>query len=186
MIYYIIQDISTGVFYNVENSQLNELDGVSEITAEIIQTYGNTEIPSGELLLELQKPKLYAWQSDEESTLPTITATLNAIPLPQTIITNEIDLSNATITGIENVITEYTGTPVFAVSFDSGVTWEMHNGTDWVVLSGENTGMQAGTFEAITSEQWQERIEGLDSILVRFSLLSSEDSVISVTINFTN
>lgn len=102
----------------------------------------------------------------------------------QTVTTNNIDLWDTSITGIESVTVTCTGTPAFAISFDEEITWKMHNGSEWVVLSEEATGMQAGTLEAITPEQWNEEID--NSILMRFTLTNKEDSVTSVLIDFTH
>lgn len=104
----------------------------------------------------------------------------------QTVTTNNIDLSDTSITGIESVTVTCTGTPTFAISFDDNTTWKMHNGSEWVVLSEEATGMQAGTLEAITPEQWNEEIDIINSILMRFTLTNKEDSVTSVLIDFTH
>lgn len=181
-IYYLLQD-SDGYVYTILNDTLTRIDELQVITPQSFIDYGTTTKPSSEMILTLTNPKILAWCEDE---IPIISALVTATPFEQTVITDAIDLSNPNITGIENILIEYTGTPVFAISFNSGHTWEMNNGIDWVILTEENTGMQAETFEAITSEQWQERIEGLDSILVRFSLLDIDDSVTSVTINFTH
>lgn len=110
----------------------------------------------------------------------------NGLPEPQTVQTDPIDISDASITGIESVTVAYTGTPAFAISFDGGETWKMHNGISWVMLSAEVSGMQAETLMNITSEQWQEQIAGVDAFLVRFTLQAEEDTVESILIDFTN
>ena len=104
----------------------------------------------------------------------------------QSISTNDIDLSNLTITGIESVSVISTGTPLFALSFDSGTTWKMHNGTSWLDLSDDESGMLPETLESITIEQWSEEINGITSMKLRFTLSEIEDTVTSVTIDFTN
>lgn len=179
---YLIGD--SGNFYNVAEGALNILE-VSELTADIFTEFGMDEIPSCELLIDLSKPKIYCWQSDMEE-MPVLHANVNAVPFLQTIQTNEIDLSNETITGIESVTVDYTGTPTFALSFDSGLSWKMHNGTEWVLLSEGVTGMQADTLEAITPEQWNEEIATIQSMLFRFTLNNAEDTVTSVVIDYTN
>lgn len=179
---YLIGD--SGIFYNALEGSLNILE-VSELTADIFTEFGMDEIPSGELLIDLSKPKIYCWQSDMEE-MPVLHANVNAVPFWQTIQTNEIDLSNGTITGIESVTVTCNGTPTFALSFDSGMSWKMHNGTAWVMLSEGVTGMQAETLEAITPEQWNEEIATIQSMLFRFTLNNAEDTVTSVVIDFTN
>lgn len=105
---------------------------------------------------------------------------------PQPIITNDIDLSNQTITGIESVTVACEGTPTFSLSFDGGTTWKMHNKKAWVQLSEGTTGMQKETLEAITSEQWQEEISGIASMMLKFTLNTSADTLTSIVIDFTN
>ena len=181
-IYYLLQD-SDGYVYTILNDTLTRIDELQVITPQSFIDYGTTTKPSSEMILTLTNPKILAWCEDE---IPIISALVTAIPFEQNVITDAIDLSNPNITGIESVTVYYTGTPTFALSFDSGSTWKMHNGTAWVILSEGVTGMQAETLEAITPEQWIEEIGNVNSMLMRFTLTNKEDSVSSVLIDFTH
>lgn len=180
---YLLYEEVSGQYYNVADETLQPLE-INELTAEAFLAYGNDTIPPENLLLTLDKFKLYCWTNDTEA--PVLSAVVEAAPKPQTVVTNEIDLTDETITGIEAVTVIHEGKPLFALSFDGGNTWQMHNGTAWVVLSDEESGMSVVTMEAVTTEQWQEVISNSQSFMMRFILSSMEDSVTSVTVDFTN
>lgn len=179
---YIIQANNT--LYTVENSELKVLEE-TEISAEVFQMYGSDEPPTLDILSTFDNPKVYCWSNDVSST-EQLQATVKATPKPQTIITNDIDLSDPSITGIEKVTAEYTGDPHVACSFDGGTTWKLYNGTAWVVLSETDTGMTMETLLAITTESWTTVIEGLNSFRMRFTLTATDDTVTNIVINFTN
>lgn len=180
---YLIYDEVSGQFYNVADDALHPLE-INELTAETFLTYGNKEKPPEDLLLTLSKFKLYCWTNEAEA--PVLSAVVEAIPEPQMVVTNEIDLTDETITGIETVTVVYEGNPLFALSFDGGNTWKMHNGTVWVEVSEEESGMYAETMEAIDVEQWQEVVLDHPSFMIRFMLSGITDTVTSITVDFTN
>lgn len=179
---YLIQANNT--LYTIENSELKVLEE-TEISAEVFQMYGSNEPPTLDILSTFDTPKVYCWSNDVSST-EQLQATVKALPLPQTVITNDIDLSDPSITGIEKVTSEYTGDPHVACSFDGGTTWKLYNGSAWVVLSEAETGMTMETLLAITTENWTTVIEGLDSFKMRFTLATTDDTVTNIVINFTN
>lgn len=181
---YLIYDVATQKYYNITNNALNELS-ITELTSENFLTYGNDDIPQGTLIMTLQKPKIYYWQ-DSDDDLPTLKANVSATPPQQTIITNDIDISDKTITGIEKITAEYTGTPLIACSFDDGTTWKLYNGVVWVVLSENETGMTMETLLALTTENWTQILQGLTSFKMRFTLSNKDDTVTNIIINFTN
>ena len=75
---------------------------------------------------------------------------------------------------------------MFAVSFDKKATWIMHNGTEWVAVSDELSGMTKAEFEAITTEQWQAQYDASSEMYIRCTLLDETQSVTTITIDFTN
>ncbi len=179
---YLIQANNT--LYTIENSELKILEE-TELSAKVFQLYGSSDPPTLDILSTFDNPKVYCWSNDVSST-EQLQANMKATPKSQTVITNDIDLSHVSITGIEKVTAEYTGDPHVACSFDGGTTWKLYNGTAWVVLSEADTGMTMETLLAITTESWTEVIEGLDSFKMRFTLATTDDTVTNIVINFTN
>ena len=180
---YLIFD--NGKYYNIVDNALNELTDITELTAEVFKQYGNNDIPSGDLIKTLTAPSILYWQ-DSDGDLPALTASVTAIPTPQTLITDAIPITGDTITGVESITATYAGAPLFALSIDGGTTWQTYNGTAWVVLTEDNTGMSADTMAAITTEQWTAFFSGVTEFLLRFTLSAAEDSVTNVIVDYTN
>lgn len=169
--------LGDGVFYN---NELQELE-ITEVTDEAMIQYGSDELTAD--LTGYKSVTIYKYNNEEEK--PALKVKMRASPFPQTV-QAEVDISNSTITGIEKVTADYTGSPFFAFSFDGRQTWKIHNGSAWVVLSEGETGMQADALESITPEQWQEQIEGLSSFWIRFAMTVETDRVSKVLVDFTN
>lgn len=175
---------SNNILYTVVNNVLTQLSDV-QLTANVFNVHGFNDIPSWEILKELKDPNLLYWQNSDKP-LPILKANVSATPPQQTIITNDIDISDKTITGIEKITAEYTGDPHVACSFDNGITWKLYNGVSWVVLSENETGMTMETLLFITTENWTQILQGLTSFKMRFTLSNKEDMVTNIIINFTN
>ena len=178
---YLIRSDTT--LYTVVDGALSEL-ATTDILAQTFLDYGIDEIPSGELLTGLSNPEVLCWTDAE--TLPTLTATVKGIPQPQVIVSEEINLMNGSIKGIESVNIDCKGEPAFALSFDKKVSWLMHNGTNWIEVLDELTGMTKTEFEAITTEQWQTQYEASSDMYIRCTLLDNTQSITSITLNFIN
>ena len=170
------------IIYTVQNDSLVEV--VGDLNAQLFIDNGVDEIPSGALLMTLSNPEVLCWTDAEK--LPTLTATVKGIPQPQVIVSEEINLMDGSIKGIESVTIDCKGEPVFAVSFDKKASWIMHNGTDWVNVADELTGMTKAVFEAITTEQWQIKYEASSDMYIRCTLLDETQSLTSITLNFIN
>lgn len=174
---------SEGVYYNVTDGALTPVD-ISELNSSAFLTYGNDESPVSDLLITLSSPKIMCWTDADK--LPTLTATVTATPPPQVITSGEIDLMDATIKGIRSVAVDCNGDPVFAISFDKKATWMMHNGTEWLEVTDDNSGMTKAEFEAITTEQWQPQYEISSDMYIRCTLLDATQSMTAVHIDFVN
>lgn len=170
------------IVYTVQNDSLVEV--VGGLNAQLFIDNGVDEIPSGTLLMTLSNPEVLAWIDSD--TVPILTATVQGIPQPQIIVSEEINLMDGSIKGIESVAIECKGEPVFAVSFDKKGTWIMHNGTEWVAVSDEVAGMTKTEFEAITTEQWQAQYETASDMYIRCTLLDKTQSLTTVSIGFVN
>ena len=177
---YLIRNNDT--IYTVTDGALSEITGT--LNADLFINNGIDAIPDGTLLMTLSNPEVLCWTDAE--TLPTLTATVKGIPQPQVIVSEEINLMDGSIKGIESVAIDCKGEPVFAVSFDKKATWIMHNGTDWVNVADELTGMTKADFEAITTEQWQIKYEASSNMYIRCTLLDETQSLTSIILNFIN
>lgn len=181
---YLIYDVTSSKYYNVVNSTLNELM-IDILSATDFITHGNDTPPAIDVLATLNNFKILCWSSDETHTKK-FKATIKGTPAPQTITTDDIDISDKSITGIEKITAEYTGSPLVACSFDNGVVWKMYNGKAWVVLSEGVTGMTMETLLNITSENWNIILDGINSFKMRFTLTTVEDTVTNIYIDYTN
>lgn len=170
------------IIYTVQNDSLVEV--VGDLNAQLFIDNGVDEIPSGTLLMTLSNPEVLCWTDVEK--LPTLTATVKGIPEPQIVVSKEIDLMHGSIKGINGVTVDCKGDVLFAVSFDKKVTWMMHNGTEWVAVSDELSGMTKAVFEAITTEQWQPKYEASSDIYIRCILFDETQSITTVNIDFIN
>lgn len=177
---YLVRDGST--LYTVKDGTLSVVDG--NITADLFIKNGVDTIPDGALLMTLSAPEVLCWTDAE--TLPTLTATVKGIPQPQVIVSEEINLMDGSIKGIDSVAIDCKGEPIFAVSFDKKATWIMHNGTEWVAVSDKLAGMTKTEFEAITTEQWQAQYEVSSDMYIRCTLLDETQSLTTVSVSFVN
>lgn len=168
------------IVYTVQNDSLVEV--VGDLNAQLFIDNGVDDIPSGTLLMTLSKPELLCWE-DTEKDLPKLTATVTATPVGQ-YITKVIDISNASISGINNVTVECTGTPWFSCSFDGGITWMEYSGGTWIEV--ELYGMAKETLVSITSDEWYSATSGIDRFIMRVLLRSSSDSLTNLSVNFLN
>ena len=170
-------------YYTVSDSSLSEVS-ITELNAQAFKDYGFDDLPDGTLLMTLSAPEVLCWTDAE--TLPTLTATVKGIPQPQVIVSEEINLMDGSIKGIDSVAIDCKGEPIFAVSFDKKATWIMHNGTEWVAVSDKLAGMTKTEFEAITTEQWQAQYEVSSDMYIRCTLLDETQSITTVSIGFVN
>lgn len=180
---YLIADDSK--LYTIVDGALSEL-ATTDIVAQTFLDYGVDKIPSSALLIGMTNPKVMLWQEDASKKLPTLTATVTATPTHQIIMSQAIDLMHSSIKGINSITVNCKGDVLFAVSFDNKATWMKHNGTDWVAVSDELTGMTKLEFEAITTEQWQAKYELSSDMYIRCTLTDATQFVTSVNISFIN
>lgn len=175
---------SEGVIYTISNNELVQL-AETQVTSALFQEKGSDNIPTWDIVKNLVSPSILSWQNSTES-VPSLTANITAIPYPQVITSHKIDLMDASIKGIEYVTVDCKGEPIFAVSFDKKATWIMHNGTEWVAVSDEVTGMTKTEFEAITTEQWQPQYETASDMYIRCTLIDETQSITTVNVDFVN
>lgn len=180
MVRFLIQNEEK--YYTVIDSALSEVS-ITELNAQAFQDNGFDDLQDASLIQSLSHPKLLYWQSDSTEELPDIKANVTAIPVGQ-YISKAIDMSDESITGINTVTVECTGTPWFSCSFDGGETWKEYIGGTWVEV--ESYGMTEETLTAITSDEWSTATSGIDSFIMRVLLRSSTDSLTNLSVNFLN
>lgn len=179
---YLIRSNST--LYTIESGTLTAL-AETEITASLFQTYGLDEIPDGSLLVGLTDSEVLYWQ-DSADELPVLEMTVfGSPPVPQVVVTDAQDMSEGTILGIESVSIEASADVLWALSFDDGASWKAYDGTQWVTLEQENSGMTAETFQNIPLEAWAEIVTS-DAYRVRFVLMDTTSYVTSLVIHYLN
>lgn len=177
---------SESALYTTKNGMLESLGAdTSLLSAEIFQTFGADAPPEWELLQALENPQIFYW-FDSAEYAPQVSATMNAAPLSQTLISERIELTDSTILGIESVSVDCDGELIAAVSFDEKQTWLAYNGERWVGLSGEFSGMSKETLESITVDQWQELYAGADAMYIRAAFVSAQQAIRQIYIKFLN
>lgn len=170
--------------YTVADDALSALEE-TELTAEVFRTYGVDDMPAGSLLVGLSDPEVIYWH-DSTDDLPTLTVAVTGVPpTPQIIVTNDQDMSDSTILGIQSATVDASEDVLFALSFDGGQTWKAYDGSQWLTIDTDNAGMTKATFEQIGLEAWKEVVSS-DLYRLRFALMSTESYVKSVVINYIN
>lgn len=176
---------SNSIVYTVVDGALIEL-GELVINADTFLTYGFDTSPEWSIMSHLVNPEVFLWY-DTYDKVPEITVNMSAAPLnPQNIITNAIDLTDPTITGIELMTVNCEGNPLFAVSFDSKSTWHAWNGETWSIVSEEFSGMTKELLESVTYDNWMLLYTGASSFYIRATITNLEDKLTEVYVDFAN
>jgi hypothetical protein len=176
---YLIQ--SGDSIFTVTDGVLTAVDG--SLTAELFRTYGVDEIPSSDLLVTLTDPIVYYWTNTDEIT--PLVAMVQGVPFPQTLESEDYDMTDETILGIETVIVDASDDCLFAVSFDSGQTWKLHTGENWATLSEGDTGMSPSVLSAIPTEDWNSEAT-TGKFRFRVTIPSSESYLNSLVVDYLN
>lgn len=179
---YLVSD-ANGSIYTVEEGALLKL-AEKELTAEVFETYGVQDIPDGALLVILQNPTILYWH-DSENRFPPFRAIYSGVPVPQVLYSENIDMSDSTIIGIEKVTVDCDDKVLFAVSFDDGENWWTCVEGRWSKLSEEKSGMSKAALEAISVDSWAEKaITG--QLKYRFIISGEDGFVKSITTDYLN
>lgn len=173
---------SEGVFYTVTDETLAVLE-VTELTAQAFQTYGFEDVPEWSVISGLVNPEILYWQ-DNTDDAPELTATMTATPKPQTLFAAPFYMTDATILGIDSVTCTYEGSPLIALSFDSGA-FEYYDGSSWVTAS-DTEGMPPDVLTAITADVWEAKVAGVESVQTRVILNTNSDTLHTIKFNFIN
>lgn len=170
--------------YTITDGALVEIEA-TEVNAELFKTYGANTIPDSALLITLVDPEILYWIDSNEYEINLIQATEKALPQVQVVESVDYDMTHPTILGIEKVTVDATSGVMFAVSFDSGVTWKIWTGTEWGVLSERTSGMSAEVINSITTEQWNSQAT-TGKFRFRIVLSTKEDKFKSLIVDYIN
>lgn len=172
---YLITDES-GKYYKVvepeteeESRTLEEIE-VEELTPEVFLEYGLEEMPDSELLMQIANPGFLYWQDNEEVDMLHFTLSAKALPYNQTVLTDDISMTDETIIGVEKVEADCDENTLFGVSVDSGKTWLAYVNGRWGTLSEAQSGMSASAMADISTDAWQE-IMTTGHYMFRFTLM---------------
>lgn len=180
-------------YFSVVNDALSKLS-ITSLTAENFKNYGMDDLPDGNCLKSIKACKIHRWQDDVTYDMPGMAADVNAVPKTQVITQNyDIDFSHESIASINNVQIHATIPPTsnmrFAVSLDSGLTWQVLKEENWIQLDINDlesfmlSGMTKESLEGITNEQWISFVTDNDSTKYRFAILVDANSTESISLS---
>ena len=174
---------SNDIIYTTKDGILQEIGSV-EVNAELFATYGSAEIPEGSSFLHLTNPQILCWQDTEE--LPVMKATVNAIPYPQIIESNNT-IFDSSIVSISSVDIVATDTVLFQCSSDDGENWKAYDleTSSWVIVS-ENGGMNSEEIKQLTVTEWSKLVSELRQLKIRFTLNDKTETLTSIIVNYAN
>ena len=174
---------SNDIIYTLKEGVLEEV-GSLEVNAELFATYGSAEIPDGSLFLHLTNPQILYWQETDE--LPLMKVTVNAIPYPQIIESNNT-IFDSSIVSISSVDIVATDTILFQFSSDDGESWKAYDleTSSWVVVS-ENGGMNSEEIKQLTVTEWSKLVAELRQLKIRFTLNDKTETLKSIIVNYAN
>ena len=179
---YLISDVD-GALYTVGDGALVKLVE-TKLTAELFETQGTQDIPNGKLLITLHDPTILYWH-DSENLFPDLKVNYTGIPIPQVLYSENIDMSDSTILGIEKVTADCSDEVLFAVSFDNGESWWSCTNAVWAKLSEEKSGMSKVALEAISVDSWAEKAT-TGQLKYRFIISGADGYLKSVTTDYLN
>ena len=187
-----------------EETIITEEEVPATINAELFKKCGFLDIPTQTQLLNFYNKineneetlinfNLIGWWKDNLSSASIVMNT-NALPKPQSIISNRarIPYTNKvgydTAIGIESVSIDCEGDILFQISFNSKnnltMNWRYWDGEWKTPESTEIIGMSKDTFQSITSEQWQELFNGADYITIKMILTKKNQKLNSLVLEF--
>lgn len=181
---YLIGD-KDGKLYTVttteeETQELTEIKGY--LSASLFLEYGVDTIPESDLLITLVNPSVYCWTN---TGTPKLKATMAATPYPQVVLSENKDMSDSTIIGVESVEIESDDNTLFAVSADDGETWWNYVNYTWVQLSSSTSGQTKSAIEEISTSAWAE-FATTGMLRFRFVLAAASNYVNEIRINYLN
>ena len=125
-IYTLVEQTTT----NEDGEEIKELvlqEVTTGLNAQSFRDYGLDYVPSWSDISGISDPKIYIWQ--DEDAFPELAATITAYPKSQ-YVQRVIDMTHESITGIDNMESEYSGnitvTYAYGSSTPSSESWSDH------------------------------------------------------------
>lgn len=188
----VIRSYDSKFLIRVGNEIFTKVEGVVtslgevEVTSSLFLESGFDDAPLSDDLISFVNPEVLLWYNSEEDILKLTGIAVASPKDTQQIITNTIDLTHSSITGIETAIADCDGELIIAVSFDDKQTWKAWNGKAWSNLSEEFSGMSKETLESITLDQWGLLYTEATSMYLRVTLVDASQIIRKITIDFAN
>lgn len=171
---------SNDTIYTVQNDSLVEVQGT--LNAQLFQTYGTDTIPSGTLLMTLDKAEVLRWIDSD--TVPTLKATVQGTPQGEhSIESDDIRIGHESIFGITSVEATASEGATFLLSFDNGsyMVYDTVSST-WVA---SDVGMSASDLVSIPTDAWSSVVNSAKTMKLKATIDGTE-TVTQVKFNFDN
>lgn len=122
-----------GKYYTLIDGILSEIS-VDTLNAEIFKNKGFNKPESFDFLKDLSNPDLLNWISTDIY-IGNIELNVTATPFDQILETKSFNMTDPSILGIDNIITD--SEVLFKFSFDAGVTYEVFKDNIWINANDE-------------------------------------------------
>lgn len=166
--------------YTVQDNALVEVQGT--LNAQLFQTYGTDTIPSGNLLMALDKAEVLCWIDSD--TVPTLKATVQGTPQGEhSIESDDIRIGHESIFGITYVEATASEGATFLLSFDNGsyMVYDTVSST-WVA---SDVGMSASDLVSIPTDAWSSVVNSAKTMKLK-AIIDGTETVTQVKFNFDN
>lgn len=179
---YLFKD-DEGIYYTIVEEELTPIEE-TELTAEVFETYGIPDLPDGNMLIGLKNPTILYWH-DSMNRFPDMNLKYKAVPKPQVLYSENINMSDYSILGIEKVTCDCDEKCLFAVSFDDGENWFGYVNNNWVKFTEETSEMSKAALEGISSDAWAEKAT-TGMLKYRFVLSGADGYINNVITDYLN
>lgn len=175
---------SEGIIYTIVDGVLNTLSETI-VSSDLFRNSGVDEIPDGSLLIGLTDPEVLYWMDSTDYEVDKFQAIETATPPAQVLESIDYDMTDPTIKGINSVSIVADSGVLFGISFDSGSSWMMWSGSEWVTITDSNEGMTAEIMNTITLEQWNS-IATTGNFRFRIVIPDANNKFTSLVVNYIN
>lgn len=172
-----------GKLYTVADGAPLEL-AEAQPTAALFRTQGLTQALPSSALQSLGAAQVLFWMDTQEVSPAEFSGVVRGLPVPQDVVTDNISMAYGSVKGVRGAAIDASDDVRFAISFDEGGTWKVHDSTVWVE-DADGAGMDAAAFRAITQTQWAQAAT-TGHYLLRWRLPGAGSYMKSAVINYVN